>query len=188
MTTNVRVFLSLDIVDEKLLSRIVQLQGRLDRQTAKMKIVKRENIHFTWRFFGDTPIQRIEEIQSALQMLQFDPFEITVKGVGAFPNIKRPRVIWVGVTDNSDQMSELKKQTDALLQPLGYKPEKKRFTPHATIARVRFVKDRIVLANNLESLFEEKVGNMDIDNIRLTKSTLTPSGPIYETLWEIKLG
>jgi 2'-5' RNA ligase len=185
MTETIRAFLSIDIDDADLLSKIIQIQEKLDITSAKMKLVERENIHFTWRFFGETQISRLESIHQELSQLKFEPIPIEVTGVGAFPNIRKPRVIWVGVTHNVEQLRELKTNTDTLLNNLGYKIEKKKFIPHATIARVRFIKDRKSLAENLESLSEESVGNMTVTNIRMTKSTLTSSGAIYETIWEI---
>ena len=149
-----------------------------------MKLVERENIHFTWRFFGDTPISKLDNMHIELEGLEFSPFSIEIKGVSAFPNIQRPRVIWVGVAQNADLMSNLKRQTDETLGNLGY-PRDKKFTPHATIARVRAVRDRDAIVKNLESLDSEPVGAMIVNAIRMTKSTLTPSGAIYNTLWEV---
>jgi 2'-5' RNA ligase len=183
----IRVFLSLDITDENLLSKIKQIQMKLDQSAAKMKIVELENVHFTWRFFGDTPMSKIEEIHQSLDGLKQDSFDISIQGIGVFPKLTRPRIIWVGVRENSDTMVELKKQTDQLLEHVGYQIERKKFIPHATIARVRFVKDRQRIAQNLANLSDEMIGNMTVSHISMTKSTLTPKGPIYETLWQIQL-
>ncbi len=184
MTETVRAFLSIDIESPDLLSRISYIQQKLDQTAAKMKIVERDNIHFTWRFFGDTAITKLDKMRTELECLEFSPFSIEIKGVSAFPNIRRPRVIWIGVTHNADLLSNLKRQTDDILGNLGY-PRDKKFTPHATIARVIAVRDRDAVIRNLESLDSESVGTMTVDAIRMTKSTLTPSGAIYETLWEI---
>lgn len=185
MTDNVRVFLSVDIDNDDLLSRIQSLQSQLDRQSAKMKLVERDNIHFTWRFFGDTPMKEIDAIYSELIHLKITPFDIVIGGIGAFPSIRRPRVIWVGVKQNIEKMRDLKDQTDSLLAKRGYKSEKKKFIPHATIARVRAVNNRDGIVENLQHMSDETVGRMTVEGVRMTKSTLTPSGPIYETLWEL---
>ncbi len=185
MTENIRAFLSVDIDNDDLLSKIILIQGRLDHESAKMKLVERDNIHFTWHFFGDTLPSKIDTIHHELSQLEFDPVQIEVSGVGAFPNIRRPRVIWVGVTRNIEKLRELKTETDTILKKLGYRIERKRFIPHATIARVRSIRNRDMLAENLESLSEELVGSMTVTNIRMTRSTLTPSGTIYDTMWEI---
>ncbi|MHA1480685.1 MAG: RNA 2',3'-cyclic phosphodiesterase [Candidatus Thorarchaeota archaeon] len=185
MGENVRAFLSIDIEDTNLLTRITHIQEQLDRQAAKMKLVEQENIHFTWRFFGDTPLSEIEDIHQELLKLKFEPIPIQISGVGAFPSIRKPRVIWIGVTQNIAKVRELKQMTDELLNNLSYPIEKKKFIPHATIARIRAINDRIQLFENLESLAGEYVGSMTVSRIRMTKSTLTQSGPVYETLWEI---
>lgn len=182
-----RVFLSIDIENKGLLSRVKSIQSKLDEESAKLKLVEEDNIHFTWRFFGDTPSDVIDAIYAEMVKLNYSAFDIGIQGVGAFPNARHPRVIWIGVTENAHKMREFKDETDALLSNIGYAIEKQRFTPHATIARVRFVRDKDNLIRNLESLEHESVGSMTVDNIRLTKSSLTKSGPIYETLWEIPL-
>ena len=185
MSSDVRAFLSIDIDDDALLSRIVHIQQKLDLQAAKMKLVERDNIHFTLRFFGDTPVSKLELMHTELSKVQFAPFTIEIAGVGAFPSIRRPRVVWVGLAQNAKLMIDLKREIDDYLGNLGYPPEKKRFHAHATFARVRAVRNRDRMIANLESVANESVGIMTVSDFRMTKSTLTSSGPIYETLWEI---
>jgi 2'-5' RNA ligase len=186
MSSTVRAFLSIDIEDKTLLSHISQIQKRLDLQSAKMKIVEIDNIHFTLRFFGDTPLAKLDQIQNCLQQIEVTPFEIRIIGVGSFPNRRRPRVIWVGVTDNSQRIVRLKNEIDEKLSEVGYRPENEKFTPHATIARVRSVINPSQLVHNLEELSEELVGNMIVSSINMKRSTLTSSGAVYETLWTIE--
>jgi 2'-5' RNA ligase len=81
-------------------------------------------------------------------------------------------------------VAELKARIDSLLVNLGYQPER-NFTAHATIARVRFLQNRERMLGNLESLSKESVGTMTVTAFQMTKSTLMPSGPIYEALWEV---
>lgn len=184
MSERIRVFLSIDIEDEQLLSRISYVQNKLDQEAAKLKLIEKDSIHFTLRFFGDTSLSRIEEMRKVLETVEIAPFTILIGGVGAFPSARRPNVIWIGVDQNAQRIAELKTGIDALLANLGY-PSEKGFKAHATIARVRAVKDRERTLKNLESLAGESVGTMTVSNFRLTKSTLKPSGPVYETLWEI---
>ncbi|MFW9767903.1 MAG: RNA 2',3'-cyclic phosphodiesterase [Candidatus Thorarchaeota archaeon] len=185
MSDLVRAFLSIDIDDSLLLSKIEQIQQRLDQQAAKMKLVEINNIHFTLHFFGDTRQERINEIRNQLGKITVDPFEIGIEGVGAFPNIRRPRVVWIGVQKNWEQVRNLKLQIDSLLEDIGYQPEKRKYTPHATIARVRYVKDSSKVVDNLEELVDESIGLMKISEFTMKKSILTPKGPIYDTLWRI---
>ncbi|MGY5879053.1 MAG: RNA 2',3'-cyclic phosphodiesterase [Candidatus Thorarchaeota archaeon] len=185
MSELVRAFLSIDIENQALLPQISETQRKLDTSLAKMKLVEIENIHFTLRFLGDTSVTRIDEIESCLNKIKIEPFEIIVHGVGAFPTRRKPRVIWIGVTQNADRISDLKMKIDSHLEELGYRAEKKKFTPHATIARVRYIKDAGRLANNLDDLSNQSIGSMSVSKFNMKKSTLTPSGPIYDTLWSI---
>jgi 2'-5' RNA ligase len=137
------------------------------------------------RFFGDTPVARIDQMKECLKQIEFTPFEIKIEGIGAFPNIRRPRVVWVGVADNSQMVIDLKSRIDEILTDIGYKGEKEKFTPHATIARIRIVKEPNRMRSNLEELANESIGNMIVKSVSMKKSLLTPSGPIYETLWTI---
>ena len=186
MTEKVRAFLSVDIEDDVLLSRIGEIQGKLDKSAMKIKAVERNNIHFTLRFFGDTEMTRVNQIHATLSKVQLEQFRIQIENVGAFPSLRRPRVIWVGVTQGGNNFNQLKSEIETGLKSIGYKPDK-RFHAHATIARVRAVRDRDSIAKNLESLANEAIGVMQVSGFRMTKSTLTSSGPIYETIWEIPL-
>lgn len=186
MTDKIRAFLSVDIENSILLSKIGEIQQRLEKNAMKFKAVERNNIHFTLRFFGDTEMTKINQIHEALSKIQLGRFPIQIEGVGAFPTTRRPRVIWVGVSQGEEHFSQLKTEIEASLKSIGYKPDRK-FHAHATIARVREIKDRDAMLDNLESLAAEPVGTMSISNFRMTKSTLTPSGSIYETVWEIPL-
>lgn len=185
LSTLVRAFLSIDIEDQSLLSQIQNIQQKLDLSAAKMKIVKSENIHFTLLFFGDTPLTRLDQIRASLDGIKITPFEIEIAGVGAFPNRRRPRIIWIGVAHNASKILSLKDEIDSSLLNLDYQPEKRKYTPHATIARVRHVKDSKRIADNLEYLSNEVMGTMNVNKVTMMKSTLTPSGPIYEPLWQI---
>jgi len=182
----VRAFLSIDIDDQALLSRVSQVQQRLDPQAAKMKLVGINNIHFTLRFFGDTPMTRINQIKNQLEEIEIEPFEIVIAGVGAFPSNRRPRVVWIGVTHNGQQVQDLKLEIDSLLNGIGYQPERRKYTPHATIARVRHVKDSGKIVDNLEEIANETIGTMTISGFNMMKSTLMPTGPVYDILWNIQ--
>ncbi len=186
MTEKVRAFLSVDIDDDSLLDRITRIQSHLDVRSARVKMVERENIHFTLRFLGDTSLKKIEEIRDKLSSINLPPFEIEVSGVGAFPRITRPSVIWVGVTKNGEKMIELKKRVDEGLREVGYSQDRK-FTPHATIARVKSVQNRRPLIETIENLSDEEIGLITVESYCMTKSTLTPRGAVYETVWKLPL-
>ncbi len=187
MSDKIRAFLSIDIDDERLLREIEKVQCALDRDAAKMKLVEIENIHLTWRFFGDTAPDKIDRIHKELESLTFEPFNIHIAGVGSFPNIRRPRVVWIGVSKNVDAVRNLKLLTDKHLSRLGYPIEKRKFIPHATIARIRNVKNQDAISKSISSLKDTEIGEMTVTTIRMKKSILTSTGPIYETLWDVPL-
>lgn len=184
VSEKIRAFLSIDVDDNALLPRIAYIQNKLDRESAKIKLIESDSIHFTLRFFGDVSIAASEQMYECLKEIRFQPFDITISGVGAFPSPRRPNVIWVGVSRNHELVRELKKRIDESLATQGYALERD-FTPHATIARVKAVKNRERLSENITSISSETVGTLVVDRFRLTKSVLTPTRPIYTTVWEV---
>ena len=184
MTEKARAFLSIDIDDELLLDRITRVQSHLDVRDTHVKLVERENVHFTLRFLGDTSVNKIEKIRDSLSSISLSPFEIQTSGVWSFPRITRPSVVWVGVTMNGEKMIDLKKRIDEGLRELGYGQDRK-FTPHATIARIKSVQNRRPLIEAIENKSDEEIGLMTVESYCMTKSTLTPKGPIYETMWKL---
>jgi 2'-5' RNA ligase len=125
------------------------------------------------------------DIEDQSLLVKITPFDIEIARVGSFPNRRRPRIIWIGVVTNASKVLNLKNEIDSLLVELDYQPEKRKYTPHATIARVRHVKDSKRIVDNLEALADEVIGTMTVKKVNMMKSTLTPSGPIYEVLWQI---
>ncbi len=186
MSDSARAFLSIDIEDADLLSNISRIQSKLDQDAAKMKLVSRENIHFTIKFFGDTSLATLEQIEDNLEDTSFEGFTIRLEGVGVFPNLRHPKIIWIGVTKNSKRLQRLKKKIDDSIRKLGYRPEHREYTPHATIARVRHIRNKRDIVSSIDSLSDVTIGEMVVGSVRMKKSTLTSSGPIYDTLWEIR--
>ncbi|MBD3405576.1 MAG: RNA 2',3'-cyclic phosphodiesterase [Candidatus Lokiarchaeota archaeon] len=184
MDNKLRSFISVNISNETLLERIMDIQNALDYTAAKIKKIKPENIHFTLRFLGNTSESKLALIKKELEKASFNPFRIIIEGVGVFPKVNKPRIIWVGVTHNAPQFVELKEQIDNGLKNLGYDKDRK-FIPHATIARVRYIKKKELLKQNITHLSERMIGEMEIYQFSMMISTLTPDGPIYKKLWSI---
>ena len=115
---------------------------------------------------------------------KFASFELTLKGIGAFPNPKNPRVIWVG-TDKigGDCLVELSKKVGIALESFGLKPDKP-FKPHITIFRIKRREEDI--RRKLEESKDVEFGIQKVSSIKLRKSQLTPDGPIYSDLVEVK--
>ncbi|TCK04533.1 RNA 2',3'-cyclic phosphodiesterase [Phorcysia thermohydrogeniphila] len=150
------------------------------------KWVERENIHFTYRFLGDVDEEKIPSIASMLKgkLRGVRAPLVEYKGLGVFPSLRSPRVLWVGM--NSEALYEVKRKVDMALLPFGF-PLEERFTPHLTLLRIKKLRHQTKFKNYLfkmrEHLFERKLEA----KVCLIESKLTPQGPIYSVLEEILL-
>jgi 2'-5' RNA ligase len=181
----VRAFIAVEL-DSQLLPKVLELQRELLSAGADIKAVEPENIHFTLRFLGEISQSAVDEIATCMNKLEFGPFPIEVRGVGCFPNVRNPRVVWIGLSMGLDAFSRLSRQLEDCLGEIGFRSEGERFTPHLTIGRVRSGRNKVALAKKLGELLNAEVGKMTVGSIKLKKSTLTPRGPIYTTLHEVK--
>jgi len=147
--------------------------------------VERENIHVTLKFLGNVSVARLEEVRSALAQVTFPPFSLEIKGTGAFPNLKRMNVVWVGIGEGWSQVELIYEQTEKALHQLGFSRETRAFSPHITVARVKSGQKRDEIAAFLGHLSDESFGTFVVGNVRLKQSILSPSGPTYSTLFEV---
>lgn len=183
----VRAFIAVHI-DEKIIQKLVDVQKSFPSGEVGLKIVKPENIHLTMKFLGEIPDDKIGAVSHAIEVAasDFPKFSARVQGIGVFPTIRQMRVIWAGVSECREQMIELQRRIDVALQPLGFKPEKD-FHPHATIARVKFVKEKDMLVDFIKGKSNEDYGVTEVNNVELIQSQLTPKGPIYSPLATVRL-
>ena len=137
-----------------------------------------DQLHLTVRFIGDVDGSLFLDIKNALVETSISPFNIQLKGVGHFPPRGAPRVIWVGI-EKSEPLQLLRKKIDGTLLKIGVKPEKRKFSPHITLARLKNTPPQKV-ANFLSGngLFSQEP--FQIDDFKLYSSTLTPKGAIHK--------
>lgn len=183
----VRCFMAVDVDEPKLIERMERLQEDLRRLGPGLKLVGRDAMHVTLRFLGEIPQKLVDEVAKALDKLENPSFNINLKGLGAFPSLKRPRVIWIGVAEGSEQLIELHRKVEYLLKPLGFKPEGEPFSPHITIARVKRPIVSGSLTKFLSLMVDVDVGVQHVDSVKLKRSVLTPRGPIYSDIFVKKL-
>lgn len=188
-----------------------RLLSDLRPRSTNVKWVTAKNIHLTLKFLGDTDEALVPTITSAIDQAAtpYQPFRTTLNQVGAFPNLRRPRVFWVGgsgpiptATPRNaghgggapeaykpviPDAGHLARDIDQSLNKLGFDLEKRPFKPHLTLGRVRQGRRVDDLADYLQT-FEPAPIPLTLDRIVLFKSTLTPQGAIYERLHETNLG
>lgn len=176
----IRTFIAIDL-PEKFIPEIEKIESIINVQG--IKLVEPKMVHITMKFLGDVKESDIEPIVSALSHIKSTQFDATIKSVGVFPKPAYIKVIWIGAEGNFDALHN---EIERLLAPFNFEKDHK-FSPHATIARVKLLKDRAGFLEKLKKLENIGLGTMKVESISLKKSTLRPEGPIYETLKEIKL-
>jgi 2'-5' RNA ligase len=182
----IRAFIAVDIESEEFRDQIIQLQKKLSDIGTDIKPVAPQNIHLTLRFLGEIETNLIEKIADIMKPIEFKPFKIVFKGTGAFPSMKKINVIWIGLEHGQEELIKVSKFLESQLRKIGFSQDKKGFSPHVTIARLRSSRNKDVVADLLYEYKEKSYGSMIAQSIRLKKSVLTPQGPIYSTIFEVK--
>jgi len=182
----IRSFAAFEINEESVLERFTSVQQALIDTGADLKLVKPKNIHVTVRFLGEVAPVMVDEVCEEMKGILFKPFEIELRGMGAFPNLRRLRVIWVGIRNGSEVLTDIFNQLENRLRKLGFTPDRRGFSPHITIARVSSGKNRELLIQQILSRSDYDFGAVKANSLKLMKSILTPRGPIYSTLHEVK--
>ena len=182
----IRSFISVDLDEPGIRERIASTQRSLLETGAQLKLVNTEIMHLTLRFLGEIPQPTVEEVKKAIDAVRFSAFEIELSGLGAFPNLRRLNVVWVGIKRGHEQLAEIFQQLEPKLRTIGLPADNKGFSPHLTIARVRTGANMEALANYVSTMGEQEFGKMLVQSVRLKRSTLTPRGPIYSTMHEIR--
>ena len=168
-----RLFIALDFDDPEYFSNI---QKQIPPDTAKLTLPK--TFHLTLKFLGEVPDDKVDELKDRLRQVKFEAISASTDKIGVFPTESYTRVVWVGLKDG-DKIIEIQQRVEKALE--GMFPKDNRFHPHITLARVKFVKDKV---NFIKKLREIKVEpkEFSINGFKLVKSTLTPEGPVYEDL------
>lgn len=169
-----RLFIAIDF--ETLSGYFKDLQEQIPKDLAKFKLAN--TFHLTLKFLGEVEENKVEKIKELLKEIKLKSFNVDITNIGVFPNENYIKVIWVGLEDNIGVIN-LQQKIESSLQSL-FKKEK-RFHPHITLARVRFIKDK---ENFVDKLNEIKVEpkTFQVTNFKLIKSTLTSEGPVYEEI------
>jgi len=188
----IRSFIAIELPDELKLG-LVQLQARLKSgKQPWVKWVDPYGIHLTLKFLGDIDVDKIGTITKATEaaVQGIPPFHLEVKSLGAFPNLRRVQVVWVGVGGEVDKLSQLQQRIESNLTPLGFTAEARPFTPHLTLARLRnqaSLDERQRLGQLLANTSFETAYSIEVEAISLMRSQLTKEGAIYSRISSVKL-
>ena len=188
----VRSFIAIELPDE-LKRELSHLEAQLKSGSQPgIKWVDPYSIHLTLKFLGNIAVDRIEEITKAMDEAAqgIPPFNLEVKNLGVFPNLKRVQVTWVGISGEIDKLNQLQKQIESRLAHLGFAPESRPFTPHLTLARLRdqvSLNERQGFGQLIATTRFESACNIKVDTISLMRSQLTREGAIYSRISSVRL-
>jgi 2'-5' RNA ligase len=180
-----RAFLGVS-VPEELKPKMTYIQDRFE--LFDIKFVEKENLHFNLKFFREISDEKVEELKKILEDVckGYQPFEIGISGVGAFPSRNYVRVIWLGVKDGYQALASLAERIENASESLGFETEEK-FVPHLTLGRVRSGRNKNEMLTLLKELENVEIGKMKVDKVILFQSKLSPRGPAYEEVFSVKL-
>ncbi|NWF93330.1 MAG: RNA 2',3'-cyclic phosphodiesterase [Syntrophaceae bacterium] len=185
----IRSFLAIQL-PKTILKKIDEIQEDLKSSRADVKWVNSDHIHLTLKFFGNIEESRIDPIVKSIERLiqNRSPFSLKVRGMGAFPHAKNPRVIWMGLADGKEILAGFQRELEMRLQEIGFETEGRPFRPHLTLGRMRSAKGKDELIGRMEKYREGEFGDFQVERIVLFRSDLRPAGPIYTPLRQMMLG
>ena len=183
----VRSFVAVDVEDAEVVRRVEEVQREVLRLGVDVKLVERENLHLTLRFLGEIPQSRVNDVIKALYALKFGRFKIKLYEWGVFPDLSRPRVLWVGISEGAEELVRVAKAVREAVDKYAEHQEDREFTPHLTIGRIKSGRGVERLRELVMRYRGVEFGVVEVDKIKLKKSVLTPRGPIYSDLFVLPL-
>jgi 2'-5' RNA ligase len=188
----VRCFIAVELPDE-IKSGLKKLQAQLKSGSqSPVKWVDPYSIHLTLKFLGNVASDRTGSITEAMKEASqgVSPFQLEVKDLGVFPNLRRVQVAWVGVSGEVDKLARLQQQIESALAGLGFAPENRRFTPHLTLARLRdraSPEERQRFGQLIADTRFEAAYSLPVEAINLIRSQLSREGAIYSRISSVEL-
>ena len=189
MGEKIRTFIAISL-PESVLQAMGQAQQTLGTLGRGIRWVRKEGIHLTLKFLGDVDRDNVEKIQIAMKRgtEEASPFALTGQGTGVFPDLRRPRVIWMGLSGDLQMLFALQANVESQLKGLGFPQDKRPFKGHLTLGRVKGRLDAAELREALEGLAGFQTDAFTVQSVALFQSTLRPHGAVYTKLAEVPLG
>lgn len=183
----IRTFVAIKLPEE-VKDLLKAVQSSLDRGFNGVSWVRPDSIHLTLKFLGEIDDGKVREAALSLGKapIGIGPFMIEIEGVGAFPNARNPRVVWVGIKENV-QLLSLQRAVETHLQSIGFEAEERPFTPHLTLCRIKSPADGRALGRLITETKPEAKAAFTVTSFAFMKSTLKPTGAVYTPIQEFAL-
>ena len=169
--------------------RLGEIVAEFQKLGGPIKWVEPNNLHLTTRFLGETADTKVDSLIKMVTAAasHASPIHSVIHQIDGFPNLHRPRVIWAGLDRKATKLALIATEIERAVQQIGFPAEAKPFNPHLTLGRVR---EGARIGNSLDYLLHYKFTPIPVtfDRLALIKSTLMPSGPIYDILHEARFG
>jgi len=188
MSDRIRTFVAIKPPKE-VIAQIAELQQRLAAAVSGVRWVRPEGIHLTLKFLGDIDAVQVESAGTAIAQAAagIHPFSLTIKGVGVFPGIKRPRIIWAGAGDPDRMLPVLQQAVEAGLAAIGFAEERRPFRGHLTLGRAKGKLDSATMGDILLRERSFEIEPFAVEQITLFQSRLKPTGAQYLPLLQARL-
>ncbi|KKM13103.1 hypothetical protein SY88_00685 [Clostridiales bacterium PH28_bin88] len=185
----VRAFIAVEFVPA-LRRQLHLLQQNLKESRADVKWVEAENLHLTLHFLGEVEEGLILRVRNCMEKTgeEFSPFTISLAGTGTFPGPERPRVLWVGLANGSKLLAQLRQRLGDYLEEIGVSLDRRPFSPHITLGRVRSPLNADRLTAKMRAYAKDTWGSQEVTRLSLFESRLSREGPQYQRLTWVKLG
>jgi 2'-5' RNA ligase len=184
-----RLFVAVHLPDEMKEELHTSFSGAVKRRVRGLRFPPPANVHVTLKFLGETDEGLIPGIEEALKTIaeKAGPFTMSVGGAGAFPDVRRPRVVWAGVKDGREELAKLANAVENLLEPLGFEPERRPFRGHITVARVKNPAAAKAVGDIVAANEGRDFGSFEVESFSLVKSELKPDGAVYSDVARFEL-
>ncbi|MBI5194612.1 MAG: RNA 2',3'-cyclic phosphodiesterase [Nitrospirae bacterium] len=201
-----RCFISIAI-PEDIKKKMSAIQERMKRSGADVSWTKPDGMHLTLKFLGEIEEKRVAKIETAMNIAcaGITPFSLQVSGIGVFPppppipplnkggvggvvsRGRHPRVMWIGLNENGNNLIKIQRGIEYQLEEIGFPAEKRRFSPHITLGRVRSNRNLSQLSAIMDGDRNTEIGGFSVSAVHLIKSDLRPEGALYTELYLLQL-
>jgi 2'-5' RNA ligase len=185
-----RLFFAVTLPEE-IIARVTDVQQNLRKAIGDVgvKWIRPEQFHYTLRFLGEQPAHSAHVAVEVAQAVAADceEFDFSLSGIGAFPNIQRPSILWVGASTGVEPLTNLANTLEWRLQRAGFRKEAQDFNAHLTISRIKGYAGEIAAVKTLKSADIGELGTVRLDRFVLMQSVLKPTGSEYTVVEEFSL-